>query len=57
MTRKLDTTGLNFGDNPQDFEYYPSSIISLNQLLGGQGIRGGLIVQLLADAGDRKSVV
>jgi recombination protein RecA len=57
MTRKLDTTGLNFGDNPQDFEYYPSSIISLNQLLGGQGIRGGLIVQLLADAGHGKTTL
>jgi recombination protein RecA len=57
MTRKFDSTGLDFGDNPQEFEYYPSSIISLNQLFGGGGVRGGLIVQLLADAGHGKTTL
>ncbi|MFN9114502.1 MAG: hypothetical protein ACK5XN_30950 [Bacteroidota bacterium] len=55
--RKFDATGLDFGDAPQAFEYYPSSILSLNQLLGGQGVRGGLILQLLADAGHGKTTL
>lgn len=55
--RKFDATGLDFGDAPQQFEFYPSSIISLNQLLGGKGVRGGLILQLLADAGHGKTTL
>lgn len=55
--RKFDATGLDFGDAPQQFEFYPSSIISLNQLLGGRGVRGGLILQLLADAGHGKTTL
>ena len=55
--RKFDATGLDFGDAPQRFEFYPSSIISLNQLLGGKGVRGGLILQLLADAGHGKTTL
>lgn len=55
--RKFDSAGLDFGDSPQQFEFYPSSIISLNQLLGGKGVRGGLILQLLADAGHGKTTL
>lgn len=57
MTRKFDATGLDFGDTPQQFDYYPSSIVSLNQILGGKGVRGGLILQLLADAGHGKTTL
>ena len=53
---KFDGTGMQFGDTPVDYTYYRSSIESLNQALGG-GIRGGLLVQLLADPGHGKTTL
>jgi recombination protein RecA len=47
---------MGFGDAPVDYTYYRSSVESLNQALGG-GIRGGLLVQLLADPGHGKTTL
>lgn len=53
---KFDAAGMQFGDAPTDYIYYKSSVESLNQALGG-GIRGGLLVQLLADPGHGKTTL
>jgi recombination protein RecA len=53
---KFDSSGMGFGDAPVDYTYYRSSVESLNQALGG-GIRGGLLVQLLADPGHGKTTL
>ncbi len=53
---KFDFTGMSFGDDPVEYKLYKSSVESLNQALGG-GIRGGLLVQFLADPGHGKTTL
>lgn len=57
MAKKLDFSNIVFGDAPVDYSYYPSSIISLNQIMGGKGLRGGTITQLLAEPGHGKTTL
>lgn len=40
---------ISSGVRSRPYVYYPTSLYSLNQLLGGKGFQGGKIVQLLAE--------
>ena len=58
MSKKLNLDGMSFGDTPQNYRYFPSSIRSLNRALGSsKGIRGGTIMQLLAEPGHGKTTL
>jgi recombination protein RecA len=57
VAKKLDFSNIAFGDTPIEYRYYPSSIISLNQIMGGKGLRGGTITQLLAEPGHGKTTL
>lgn len=58
MNKKLNMDGLAFGDVTRDYQYYPSSIRSLNRAVGDlKGIRGGTIMQLLAEPGHGKTTL
>lgn len=58
MSKKLNMDGLAFGDVTRDYQYYPSSIRSLNRIVGDlKGIRGGTIMQLLAEPGHGKTTL
>jgi len=58
MSKKLNLDGMSFGDTPQNYRYFPSSIRSLNRALGSsKGIRGGTSMQLLAEPGHGKTTL
>ena len=58
MSKKLNLDGMLIGSDKQDYQFYPSSIKSLNRALGhAEGIRGGTIMQLLAQPGHGKTTL
>lgn len=58
MARKLNLDGMQVGSDNQNYYFFPSSIKSLNRALGhSEGIRGGTIMQLLAQPGHGKTTL
>lgn len=58
MAKKLNLDGMQVGSDNQEYQFFPSSIKSLNRALGhSEGIRGGTIMQLLAQPGHGKTTL
>jgi len=58
VAKKLNLDGMQVGSDDQHYQFYPSSIRSLNKALGhAEGIRGGTIMQLLAQPGHGKTTL
>jgi recombination protein RecA len=58
VAKKLNLDGMDFGDTPRSHQYFPSSIRSLNRAMGSsKGVRGGTIMQLLAEPGHGKTTL
>jgi len=58
MARSITFDNLIVGDYQQKHTYFPSSLVSVNRVLGDmRGIQGGSIVQLLAEPGHGKTTL